>query len=288
MMKLTMKLPTILFKLISYFLFAVVLGLGQRPSVIFAEEMIMDIKHSKDSTVQISSKQINSKGSGAIFNSDYVITAFHVIAKISDDGKNRMRWDVPSDLAVTFPDGETIQATCVSLPSEAEPQPLLYDFAVLKLRVKPHGAWQSIALTDAPETIEVGDEIIFSGFPLATPGMVTHKGMISGFDAKKDLIFIQAPINKGNSGGLVLNQAGQAIGIMSMREGGISKGLSDLSAYIETTSQHGSVKIMGVDPLQSTRAIIQTLDQYISTGIGYAISIKFLKDYLAKHPLGNK
>jgi hypothetical protein len=44
------------------------------------------------------------------------------------------------------------------------------------------------------------------------------------------------------------------------------------------------VKLMGVDPLQATKNIIQTLDQYISTGIGYARSIKFAREYLGKHP----
>jgi len=42
---------------------------------------------------------------------------------------------------------------------------------------------------------------------------------------------------------------------------------------------------MGVDHLQASKAIIQTLDMYISTGIGYARSIKFVRDYIAKNPL---
>lgn len=249
---------------------------------IFAEERVVDIVHSRKSTVQISTSLLNSSGSGALFDNQYIITAFHVIAGISRDG------NIATDLIVTFLDGERIEADCISIPSEAEPQPLQYDFAILKLRRKPNNSWQSVSLSDRPEAIEVGDEVVFSGYPLATPGMVTHKGMISGFDNQKNLIFIQAPINKGNSGGLVLNQAGQGIGIISMREGGISRGLSDLTDYIDKTSGNGSVRIMGVDPLQSTRAIIQTLDQYISTGIGYAVSVKFLKDYLVEHPLENK
>jgi S1-C subfamily serine protease len=241
---------------------------------ILAEEGIVDIQHSRKSTVQISSSVLNSSGSGTLFNDEYIITAFHVIAKISSDG-SRASWNIATDLTVTFHDGEKIEADCVSFPSETELQPLRYDFAILKLRSKPKNAWQSVSLTDRPENIEVGDEVIFSGYPLATPGMVTHMGMISGFDNEKNLIFIQAPINKGNSGGMVLNQAGQGIGIISMREGGISRGLADLTDYIEKTSGSGSVRIMGVDPLQSTRAIIQTLDKYISTGIGYARAYAF-------------
>jgi hypothetical protein len=42
--------------------------------------------------------------------------------------------------------------------------------------------------------------------------------------------------------------------------------------------------MMGVDPLQSTMAIVQTLDQYISTEIGYARSIRFVREYIEKNP----
>jgi hypothetical protein len=113
--------------------------------------------------------------------------------------------------------------------------------------------------------------------------MVTHRGMVSGLDDSASLIFIQASINKGNSGGALLNSQGQAVGIVSMREGGISRGLHELRVYIDKTSSQGSVQFMGVDPLQATKAIIQTLDQFISTGIGYARSIKFSREWLAKN-----
>src|SRR5258707_674336 len=83
--------------------------------------------------------------------------------------------------------------------------------------------------------------------------------------------------NKGNSGGALLNTVGQAIAIVSMREGGISRGLQELTVHITETSKQGGVALMGVDPLQAMRAIIQTLDTHISTGIGYARSSRFLQ-----------
>ncbi len=70
-----------------------------------------------------------------------------------------------------------------------------------------------------------------------------------------------------------------------MREGGISRGLSNLTTYIDKTAPQGSVRIAGVDPLQATKAIIQTLDEYISTGIGYARAIKFAREYGDKNKL---
>lgn len=62
------------------------------------------------------------------------------------------------------------------------------------------------------------------------------------------------------------------------------KGLDDLSKHIEATSAQGTVRLMGVDPLQSIKELIKTMDTYISTGIGYAISTRFLNTYIEKHP----
>ena len=68
-----------------------------------------------------------------------------------------------------------------------------------------------------------------------------------------------------------------------MREGGISKGLHELTLYIEATSKQGSIQIMGVDPLQAIKATVETLNTYISTGLGYARDIKFLREYCEKN-----
>jgi len=90
-------------------------------------------------------------------------------------------------------------------------------------------------------------------------------------------------LNSGEAGGALLNSQGHVVGIVSMREGGISQGLNDLTVYVDNTASQGNVRIMGVDPLQATKAIIQALDKYISTGIGYARSIKFAREYLGKN-----
>ena len=42
--------------------------------------------------------------------------------------------------------------------------------------------------------------------------------------------------------------------------------------------------MVGVDPLQAILALTDTLDKYISPGIGYAISTKHLRDYLDNYP----
>lgn len=236
----------------------------------------------QDAGVKVVSQSGNSKGSGFFIGDQYILTCFHVVASFSVQD-TVVNWTLYPDLQVVLSTGEVIDATVVSVPTQADPTPLTQDFALVKLKSKPSSNFSKLQLATDKEMPKVGDEVVFSGFPLATPGMVTHRGMISGFDSSMSLIFVQASINKGNSGGALLNSNGNVIGIVSMREGGISKGLDELITRIDETSSQGSVQLMGVDPLQATKGIIQTLDRYISTGIGYAKSIKFVRDYLSEN-----
>lgn len=238
---------------------------------------------SRTSGVLLVSQSGNSKGSGTFIGDQHVLTCFHVVAALSVQGST-VNWTLYPDLQVVLPSGEAISGTVVSVPTQADASPLLQDFALVKLKTKPTKNFARVQLASDKEALMVDDDVVFSGYPLATPGMVTHRGMVSGFDGSSSLIFVQAPINKGNSGGALLNNQGHIVGIVSMREGGISQGLNELRVYIDKTSSQGTVKIKGVDPLQATRAIIQTLDQYISTGIGYARSIRFAREYLGKNP----
>jgi S1-C subfamily serine protease len=241
------------------------------------------IKLSREAAVKITSQSGNSSGSGFFIGDQTVLTCLHVVAKISRQGQTASV-TIDPDLQVVLPSGETLSAAVVSVPTQPDPRPAVNDFALVKLNSKPTKSFSKITLATDNETPEVGDEVVFSGYPLAAPGMITHRGMVSGFDDARSLIFIEASINKGNSGGALLNMRGNAIGIVCNREGGISKELSDLTAYIDQAATHGSVQIQGVNTLQATKALIQTLDTYISTGIGYAHAIKFARDYIAQNP----
>jgi S1-C subfamily serine protease len=238
---------------------------------------------SRSSGVKLISQSGNSSGSGFFIDDQHVLTCFHVVAALSVKDKT-VTWTIYPDIQVVLPSGETIGGTVMLVPTQSDPAPLVHDFAIVKLNRKPSKQFSKVDLASDKETVKIGDDVAFSGYPLATPGMVTHRGMISGFNDSASLIFVQASINKGNSGGALLNSHGHAVGIISMREGGISQGLGELNVYIDQTASHGSVQIMGVDPLQATKAIIQTLDQYISTGIGYARSISFVREYISKNP----
>ncbi len=257
----------------------------------FAQANSSLIDTSRKNSVRVIASGINRTGTGFFLDATHVVTSFHVIANIRvvDPNKDQVQAAISNNISVRLNDGETIDATCVSIPSEQEPSPLSNDFAVLKLARKPKAAPVGLPLYKGKQPPGVGSDIIFSGYPLGAPAMITHKGYISGVTDDQSLICIQAPINKGNSGGALLNAKGEVLSIISNREGGISQGLADVTKQITDLEQGRSgiqmrTSMGGVNTLGVTKELITTLDNYISTGIGYARSVKALQDFLTKNP----
>jgi len=226
-------------------------------------------------------------GSGFFIHESYVATCCHVItATVSGDPKQKkFKWEPHANIFVLCANGEIIEATCVSQPTKEDISPLVRDFAVLKLKNEPKDKATILPFFDWKQTPSIGSEVYFSGYPLGAPTMLTHEGMVSGLAANDNIVCIQAPINKGNSGSALLNANGEILGVLSMREGGISKGLKQLRDHIAKTESRGSISMMGVDQLQSTKEIVNVLDLYISTGIGYARTIKHLAAYVQRHKI---
>lgn len=238
------------------------------------------IDNSRKSCVKIYSKLGQSIGTGFFISDDLIVTCFHVVAKLEVIG-TKVNWSLFQDLIAVTENGENVSVNCISVPNNISSDPLFQDFAILKT-VK---IIKDKAILPLAPNIDhnIGDPIIFSGYPLGTPVMVSHMGTISGITTDKSLICVQASTNKGNSGGALMNNKGEVIGIVSLREGGISAGLQDYLKRINETASQGSVQIMGIDPLQATKETITILDQYISTGIGYARNISFLQSYISKN-----
>lgn len=244
---------------------------------------------SRNNTVKIVALEINSVGTGFFLDPLHVITCFHVISSIKAVSPTEVQWQIPKTINVILSNGESIPATCVSIPTQQDISPLNGDFAILKLSRKPTLAALGLPLYKAKQILEVGADIVFSGYPLGAPTMLTHKGAVSGVTIDQNIICIQAPINKGNSGGALLNINGEVIGIISNREEGISQGLNGVAQKLTDLEEGRSgiklnVSMGGVNTLGVTRELITTIDMYISTGIGYARSIKSLQEYIEKHP----
>ena len=145
-------------------------------------------------------------GSGFVVSTDgYVITNDHVVEGADDD-----------TLSVSFSDGSTARASVVG----RDPQS---DIAVIKVA---KSGLTPVAIGNS-DSIAVGDPVLAFGSPLALANTVTA-GIVSALDRTIEAgesggttryyaaIQTDAAVNQGNSGGPLVNAAGQVIGVNSV------------------------------------------------------------------------
>jgi S1-C subfamily serine protease len=139
-------------------------------------------------------------GSGVIVRQDgYILTNHHVV-------------DGAEEVTVELSDGRSSKAKVVGTDAPS-------DLAVLKIEGTN---LQTLALGDSDQ-VRVGDVVLAVGNPLGvgqtvTMGIVSAKGRStggSGDGSFEDFIQTDAPINRGNSGGALVNTEGELIGINS-------------------------------------------------------------------------
>ena len=142
-------------------------------------------------------------GSGVVINANGdILTALHVVAD-------------STEIEVIFTDGSQVSAEMIA----AEPE---NDIAVLHPIQPPELIVP--AVLGNPNSMRIGDEAYAVGNPLGLSGSLSA-GVISGFNRSftiddsglvlDGLIQFDAAVNPGNSGGPLLNRAGQVIGIVT-------------------------------------------------------------------------
>src|ERR1700716_3097964 len=153
-----------------------------------------------------------AQGSGFIISSDgYVVTNHHVVENATE-------------VSVTLDDGKTVPATIVGTDKRT-------DLALLK--IKQGGPYQHVDFATA--TPRVGDWVIAVGNPFGlggsvTAGIISARGRDIGTGPYDDFLQIDAPVNRGNSGGPTFNTQGQVVGvntaIFSPWGGGVGMGFA--------------------------------------------------------------
>jgi len=143
-----------------------------------------------------------SSGSGAIISADgYIITNNHVV-------------EGAETLAVVLSDGSEMPAELVGVDTFA-------DLAVLKVQ----GAMPAALSFGNSDLIKPGETVIAIGSPLGDFKNTVTVGVISAVDREintstyyqmEGLIQTDAAINSGNSGGPLVNLAGQIVGINTL------------------------------------------------------------------------
>ncbi|WGW12617.1 trypsin-like peptidase domain-containing protein [Saxibacter everestensis] len=200
--------------------------------------------------------QLTSQGSGFIYdNAGHIVTNNHVVASAGEAG---------GEAQVIFNNGDTVKASIVGLDPES-------DLAVIKAETVPEGFTAMPA--GKSSTLKVGDPVMALGNPLGLADTVTT-GIVSALnrpvttlnegaeDGSSDpsavitnAVQTDAAVNPGNSGGPLVNGAGEVVGVNSSiasLQGGGSQG-----------GQPGSIGIGFAIPIDTTVTIV---DQLIETG----------------------
>lgn len=144
-------------------------------------------------------RRVQGVGSGVIINSQgYVLTNHHVV-----DGALEVR--------VELTDNRTFTAKLVGSDPPS-------DLAVLKIEASN---LPTLTLGDS-DRVRVGDVVLAIGNPLGigqtvTSGIISAKGRATGLSdgSFEDFLQTDAAINRGNSGGALINTTGELIGINS-------------------------------------------------------------------------
>ncbi|GJE13964.1 MULTISPECIES: Do family serine endopeptidase [Methylobacterium] len=191
-------------------------------------------------------------GSGFIISADgYVVTNNHVV-------------DHAKTVQVTLDDGRTLDAKVIGKDSKT-------DVALLKINEGSNFPYVQFGKA-APQ---VGDWVVAIGNPFGlggtvTAGIVSARGRDIGAGPYDDFLQIDAPINKGNSGGPTFNVNGEVVGVntaIASPSGG-SVGLAfaipaeTVQAVVEQLRTDGKVArgYLGVQ--------IQPVTQDIAEGLG--------------------
>jgi serine protease Do len=209
---------------------------------------------------------IMGQGSGFFISGDgYAVTNNHVVEKAES-------------VQVTTDDGKIYEAKVIG----ADPRS---DLALIKVE---GGSFPYVKLSD--KSPRIGDWVIAVGNPFGlggtvTAGIVSARGRDIGASAYDDFIQIDAPVNKGNSGGPTFDTEGNVIGvntaIFSPSGGSVGIAFAIPSDTVKTVvaqlKEHGSV----------TRGWIGVQIQPVTQEIADSLGLKKAEGALIAEPQAN-
>ena len=206
---------------------------------------------------------ITGQGSGFFISTDgYAVTNNHVVEKAES-------------VTVTTDDGKTHKAKVIGTDPRT-------DLALIKVE---NGPFPYVKLSD--KSPRIGDWVLAVGNPFGlggtvTAGIVSARGRDIGASAYDDFIQIDAPVNKGNSGGPTFDTDGNVIGVNTaiFSPSGGSVGIAfaipadTVSSVITQLREHGSV----------TRGWIGVQIQPVTQDIADSLGLKKAEGALVAEP----
>ncbi|MGE3246514.1 MAG: Do family serine endopeptidase [Beijerinckiaceae bacterium] len=199
-----------------------------------------------------------SQGSGFVVSQDgYVVTNYHVVKSATK-------------VELTFNDGKTVDARVVGSDEKT-------DLALLKI-TEP-GDYKYVEFAD--KLPRVGDWVVAVGNPFGlggtvTAGIVSARGRNINSGPYDDFLQIDAPVNRGNSGGPTFDVNGKVVGvntaIYSPSGGSVGIGFAIpanvVKNVVTSLKEHGTVSrgYIGVQIQPVTKEIAESLGVKESAG----------------------
>ncbi|HWM49135.1 MAG TPA: Do family serine endopeptidase [Xanthobacteraceae bacterium] len=207
------------------------------------------------------------QGSGFFISADgYAVTNNHVV-------------DKAESVEVTTDDGKTYNAKVIGTDART-------DLALIK--VEGRGDFPYVRLAD--QAPRIGDWVLAVGNPFGlggtvTAGIVSARGRDIGAGPYDDFIQIDAPVNKGNSGGPTFDVDGNVIGVNTaiFSPSGGSVGIAfaipseTVKSVVAQLKEHGSV----------TRGWIGVQIQPVTRDIADSLGLKNAQGALVAEPQAN-
>jgi len=209
---------------------------------------------------------ITGQGSGFFISADgYAVTNNHVVEKADS-------------VQITTDDGKTHKAKVIGTDPRT-------DLALIKVE---DGTFPYVKLSE--KTPRIGDWVLAVGNPFGlggtvTAGIVSARGRDIGASAYDDFIQIDAPVNKGNSGGPTFDTEGNVIGVNTaiFSPSGGSVGIAfaipsdTVNSVVAQLKEHGSV----------TRGWIGVQIQPVTQDIADSLGLKKAEGALVAEPQPN-
>jgi serine protease Do len=209
---------------------------------------------------------ITGQGSGFFISADgFAVTNNHVVEKAES-------------VQVTTDDGKSYKAKVIGTDPRT-------DLALIKVE---GGSFPYVKLSE--KTPRIGDWVLAVGNPFGlggtvTAGIVSARGRDIGASAYDDFIQIDAPVNKGNSGGPTFDTEGNVIGVNTaiFSPSGGSVGIAfaipsdTVNSVVAQLKEHGSV----------TRGWIGVQIQPVTQDIADSLGLKKTEGALVAEPQPN-
>ena len=199
-------------------------------------------------------------GSGMVVRPDgYIVTNFHVVQNATE-------------IQVSLPDGQTYEGRVVD-------RDVLTDLAIVKIDAEDLPTitfGESDVLEVGDWVVALGNALALRGGPTVTLGIVSALGRTIDTErgALYDLLQTDAAINDGNSGGPLVNLAGEVVGINTaiLRDAqgiGFAISSSVASPIIDSLIEHGRVvrPLIGLSGADVTPARAARLNLTVTEGI---------------------